>query len=42
MLGYNSFAELYQKMANDVEEVEKLLEMINKKARKHALKDLKI
>ena len=41
MLGYSSFAELSlsKKMASNMKEVEDLLEMINKKARKHALKD---
>ena len=42
MLGYSSFAELSlsKKMADNVKEVEDLLEMINEKARKHALKEL--
>ena len=41
MLGYKSFAELSlsKKMASNVKEVEDLLQMINKKARNHALKD---
>lgn len=41
MLGYNSFAELSlsKKMAKDINEVRNLLEMINSKARSHAIKD---